>query len=370
MTNGVRPGAANRWFLLGLLFVLGFLSLLIFEPFASYAVMGLFLAYVTYPFYERFRDAVGYPRISSAVVTAIVFAVFIGPLVWVVFALVQDLTAIVRTLSPTEVRNMVELVVTRAYRLAGQQPPETGFATELLARVVPTVQSFLARQVSNLFGIITRMLLGLFLMAFVIYYAFIDGERLLEYTKSVMPLTDTQSDHLLGRVAATVDAAFLGQIVVSVAQGSIGAVGFVIFGVPNPIFWGVVMIILSIIPIVGAFLVWAPAGVILLAQGHTVSGIGLLLWGFVAVSLVDNWLRPYFVGARADIHPILVLLGVIGGIIVFGFIGFVVGPLILAMFVAVLNFWREDYLPLYRAEVEEAAEAAEAEAEAGGEDVA
>lgn len=356
MADGVQPGTANRWFIYGLVLVLGVLSFLVFKPFASYALMGLLLAYASYPVYEALRDTIGYPRVASATIVLVIFASVIGPLVLVTFALVQDLTNIARSLSPQEVRNMVELVLRRIYTLMGRDVPETGFATDVLARVVPTIQSYLTAQISNLFGILTRMFVGLFIMAFVIYYALVDGPRLLDYTRSVMPLTDVQSDHLMKRVKATVDAAFLGQIVVSIAQGAVGALGFAIFGVPNPIFWGFVMIILAVIPFVGAFLVWAPAAAIMLALGNTFGGVGLLLWGLLPVSLVDNWLRPYFIGSRAEIHPAIVLLGVMGGLLVFGFIGFVIGPLVLAMFIAVLNFWRKDYLPMYLEEVEEPVE--------------
>lgn len=359
MADGVKPGTANRWFIYGLVLVLGVLSFLVFKPFASYTFMGLLLAYASYPVYETLRDTIGYPRLASAIVVLAIFAVFIGPLVFVTFALVRDLTNIARSLSPQEVRTMVELVLTRAYTLAGRDVPETGFATDVLARVVPTVQSYLTAQISSLFRVLTRMFVGLFIMGFVIYYSLVDGPRLLEYTRSAIPLTDVQSEHLMARVKATVDAAFLGQIVVSVAQGAVGALGFAIFGVPNPIFWGFVMIVLAVIPFVGAFLVWAPAALILLALGDTVGGVGLLLWGLLPVSLVDNWLRPYFIGTRAEIHPAIVLLGVMGGLLVFGFIGFVVGPLVLAMFIAVLNFWRKDYLPMYMEEVEESVEPGE-----------
>lgn len=367
MDDEVQPGAANRWFIFGLILVLGVLSFLVFKPFASYTVMGLLLAYAAHPLYVQLEDVTGHPRVSAFVVVAFIFLVFIGPLVYVTLALVQDLTSIARTLTPEQVRNMVELIVRRIYTLAGRQPPETGFATEVLSRVVPTLKGVLTSQISNLFGIITRMAVGLFLMGFVIYYALVDGERLLEYTKSTMPLTQVQTDHLFKRIQATVDAAFLGQIVVSIAQGAVGAVGFLIFGIPNPIFWGFVMIILSVIPFVGAFIVWFPAGVILLATGNTVGGVGLILWGFLPVSLVDNFLRPYLVGSRAEIHPALVLLGVLGGLLVFGFIGFVIGPLVLATFIAVLNFWRKDYLPTYLEQVEEPVEPAEGAEGGGGE---
>lgn len=366
MAEGVRPGTANRWFIYGLVLVLGILSFLVVKPFASYTVMGLLLAYAFYdPIYTGLRDWSGSPRLASGAVVSLIFLILIVPLVYVSFALIQDLTSIARSLTPTQVRNMMDLLLRRVYSLAGQEVPETGFATEVLSRAVPTIQSYVTAQLSTLFGLVSRMMLGMFVMAFVIYYSLLEGERMLAYSKSVMPLTEEQSDRIVERVQATVDAAFLGQIVVSVAQGAVGAVGFAIFGVPNPIFWGLVMIILSIIPVIGAFFVWFPAAVILLAQGQTVSGVGLIIWGVVAVSLVDNVLRPYFIGARAEIHPAVVLLGVVGGLLVFGFIGFVIGPLVLAMFIAVMEFWRKDYLPMYLEEVEEPTDGEEAGGGAG-----
>ncbi len=334
---------ANRGFILGLLLVLGVLSFLIFAPFGSYIIMGLFLAYAVHPVYQWLEERLGdRPRVSAFLMLVLVFVIIIGPLVYVAFALVGDLTNIVRNYTPAEIRAFFELVVAESYSLVGREPPDPGFASEVLTRIVPTIQAYLTARLSTIFTLFTRLLVGLFLMAFVIFYALVDGRALLEYVRGTIPLSATQTDHLFKRIGDTVDAAFLGQIVVSIAQGTVGAIGFIIFGLPNPIFWGFVMIVLSIIPVVGAFLVWMPAGVVLMILGNTFGGVGILLWGLLPVSLIDNFLRPYLVGSRAEMHPVLVLVGVLGGLLVFGFIGFIIGPLILSLFVAVLNFWREE----------------------------
>ncbi|MCA1820154.1 MAG: AI-2E family transporter, partial [Halobacteriales archaeon] len=128
-------------------------------------------------------------------------------------------------------------------------------------------------------------------------------------------------------------------------QGVLGGIGFLVLGVPNAVLWGAVMAILALLPVLGTFMVWVPAAIYLFIQGHVWQGIAMLIWGtFVVMIFMDNVVRPRLIGNRADIHPMFVLVGVLGGAAVFGFVGLFLGPLLVGVTIAVLKVYEADYL--------------------------
>ena len=139
-------------------------------------------------------------------------------------------------------------------------------------------------------------------------------------------------------------AVLYGQVLTAVIQGALGGLGLLICGVPNPLFWGAIMMITAFVPLLGTPLIWVPAAVGLILDGQTTRGIVLLIYGATIVMNIDNFLRPRLVSGRSKVHPVLILIGVLGGLRVFGFIGMLVGPLILAVLVALIKFYEQNYM--------------------------
>jgi predicted PurR-regulated permease PerM len=163
----------------------------------------------------------------------------------------------------------------------------------------------------------------------------------------LLPIKRGHQAELLSSFEEITSGVIKGQVIVALIQGALGALGFYFFGVKSPILWGVVMAIFAFIPIFGTAVVWFPAGTILVLTGLLSKnvllvwkGMGLLVYGAVVVSSADNFLRPLVVGRKANVHPILVLLGVLGGLKAFGFIGFVIGPLILALLMTFIRIYQ------------------------------
>ena len=136
-----------------------------------------------------------------------------------------------------------------------------------------------------------------------------------------------------------INATIYGGVVVALVQGGLGAVGFLIVGLPAPVFWGTVMAFLSFVPIVGTSLVWLPAAVILFAQGVYLKSLILLAWGALVVSLSDNLLRPILIGGRTQVHTLLLFFGILGGLRFFGFLGLIAGPLVITICLAMIEIY-------------------------------
>jgi predicted PurR-regulated permease PerM len=171
----------------------------------------------------------------------------------------------------------------------------------------------------------------------------LDGPVILRTILSYVPLASGQREEILARFVSVTRDALRGSLLIGLIQGCLAALAFWVAGVPGPAFWGTVMVVLSIIPAVGASIVWIPAVIYLFLMGKVVAGVGLLAWCAVVVSSVDNFLRPRLIGRDARMSDLLILLSTLGGIVLFGAVGFIVGPIVAALFVTVWHLYGEEF---------------------------
>jgi predicted PurR-regulated permease PerM len=193
-----------------------------------------------------------------------------------------------------------------------------------------------------------NFLLQLFILLYAFFYFLVDGPAILKQILHYIPLSPNEEDQLLERFVSVTRATLRGSLLIGLIQGGVAGVAFWVAGVPGPAFWGTVMVVLSIIPAVGAGLIWVPAVVYLFMVGKVLAGVGLLIWCAVVVSTIDNFLRPRLIGRDARMSDLLILLSTLGGIVVFGAVGFIVGPIVAALFVTVWHIYGEafqDWLP-------------------------
>jgi predicted PurR-regulated permease PerM len=201
--------------------------------------------------------------------------------------------------------------------------------------------------VGSVLAAATRGVLGfslqLFILLYALYFFLVDGPSLLKRILYYIPLAEAEKEQLLGRFVSVTRATVKGSLFIGVIQGALAGLAFWAAGVPGPAFWGTVMVVFSIIPAVGPALVWIPAVIYLFLVGQVGAGIALLVWCALVVSTVDNLLRPRLIGRDARMSDLLVLLSTLGGIILFGAVGFIVGPIIAALFVTVLHLYGEAF---------------------------
>jgi predicted PurR-regulated permease PerM len=183
------------------------------------------------------------------------------------------------------------------------------------------------------------------LMVYLLFFFFRDGDRIVAGVARVLPLGEDRRLRMLLKFAQVARATVKGNLIVAAVQGGLGAVLFWIAGIQTAVFWGVVMAVLSLLPAVGAGLVWLPAALILFASGQVWQGVMVLLGGVFVIGLVDNVLRPILVGRDTKMPDYLILISTLGGIAVFGLAGFVAGPIIAALFLVIWELFAEEYTP-------------------------
>ncbi|OFW01349.1 MAG: hypothetical protein A3G20_07390 [Acidobacteria bacterium RIFCSPLOWO2_12_FULL_59_11] len=317
-----------------LFFLVAFLTLtiLLIWPVFPYVVLGILLTYLFYPLEKRLRKVIPSPGVRAGLLTLLATLAITFPLGYAIGRLTREIG------SPTQLDRMRQLLENARIWLNNHRAQLfTSWVTELAEQG----RNFFLGHIPNLFGSVFSIVLGLFVCLFVFYYFTKEGEHIWQSLMDVIPLPSRLKSDLNQEVTGVVRAIFYGQMLTAIIQGSIGGIGLVIFQVPQPFLLTALMILLAFLPFVGAPLVWVPAAVLKLMAGQTWQGVGLLIYGAVLVLNIDNVIRPRLIALHSQVHPVVILIGIIGGTQVFGFVGFLVGPVIFAIFLRLLRFFAE-----------------------------
>jgi predicted PurR-regulated permease PerM len=217
-------------------------------------------------------------------------------------------------------------------------PAEEAIATRA-SELVARVGTFLINNLRAATAGTVSLGLQLFVMLYAMYFFLMDGPRILSRMLYFTPLDDDDERKLIAQFVSVTRATIKGSIFVGLIQGALAGAAFFVLKIPGAAFWSTVMAVLSVIPVLGSGIIWAPAAVVLMATGRLAAGIGLGLWGLLIVSTIDNFLRPRLVGRDTKMHDLLVLLSTFGGLAMFGLVGFILGPIIAALFLTAWDLY-------------------------------
>ena len=206
-----------------------------------------------------------------------------------------------------------------------------------------SVSSFVFNQSASIAKSLGDTAVSIFILLLTVFFFFRDGADVTAFMKKMSPLPLKHENEIEKKLKGTTYAIVVGNFGTALLQGLAGAIGFWIAGVEHVILWGTVMAFASLIPYIGASIIWAPMAAIFLLQGNIVWGVFLVLWGLVIVSAVDNVARPYLIGSTSKMHPLATFLVVLGGIYVFGLKGIIFGPLILSLTVTIIHIYEMEY---------------------------
>lgn len=307
------------------------------------------LATLFFPLQQRSTERLNGRASLAAVLTLLtILFIVILPLFLVGWALAQESIELYERIAAGEVDLQAPVrFIERTLPLVAGYLESVGVeldrVREGLSNAAVTSSQFLASQALTFGQNALRFSVLLFLMLYILFFFLRDGERMVDTLIWVLPLGDRRERQLFAKFAEVSRATIKGTLVVGIVQGGLGGLLFWILGLPAPVFWGVVMAVLSFLPAVGAALVWGPAALVLLVTGEIAKGLILIVAGTLVVSLVDNILRPILVGRETRMPDFLVLLSTLGGLAVFGISGIVIGPIIAAFFLAVWAMFAREY---------------------------
>jgi predicted PurR-regulated permease PerM len=191
---------------------------------------------------------------------------------------------------------------------------------------------------------LTSAFFNLILFLLTLFFILRDGLKLRDELQSIAPVTPQRAKEVYVQLAKTVKGVLYSMVVVPVSQGILAMIGFALFGLPSPLFWGTVLIFVAIIPGIGSPLVWVPCAIYILVSNSVWQGVGMLLYGTFIISVSDNIIKPILLRETAQIHPLLAFFAILGGVLSFGPVGFLVGPVILSLMLSVVRIYRADVL--------------------------
>jgi len=315
---------------------------LLMKPFFGPIFWAVAIALIFHPVREMLARRLGNRPNSVALLTLIIcMVIVIIPVVILVMSLVGEGLGLYQKIQNGEIRPGEYIdQVNQSFPAIEAFLAEFGINFgELRDRVVSAFlggSQFLAKQALGLGQNTFQFFLGLALMVYLAFFLLRDGTKLVDLMIRALPLGDARERLLFAKFAEVTRATVKGNLLIAIIQGALGGLIFWILGITGALLWGVVMAIVSLIPAIGASLVWVPVAIYLAAVGDVVPAIVLTAYGAIVIGLADNVLRPIFVGRDTKLPDYIVLLSTLGGIVMFGINGFVMGPLVAALFMA---FW-------------------------------
>lgn len=317
-----------------------YLCWLMLRPFLGVLAWAIVLVIVFYPVHKNIASRIGRRSLSALVSCVLVVLVVVLPLALLVVTVIQELSKVVPNL-PTNLS-----------QLFSRQPAILGsLAQWMQARLgvdILGLQDFFIQQLRNvsegllgasfsLVGNIVTSIVKAFFVIFTMYYLFRDADKIVHKLPDALPLSREQSEALISRTQHVVSASVYGVVTIAALQGLLAGLAYWILGIPSPILWAVLTAFVCMIPIAGSFLVWVPLAIYLMVTGHWTKAVLLIVWGALVISTIDNLLRPKLVGTQTRLHELFIFFSVLGGISVFGLLGIVLGPVVLAITLGLLQ---------------------------------
>ena len=316
---------------------------LIVRPFVAVLAWATVLVIVFYPVHKQLAQRIKRPSLCALLSTTLVILIVVLPLVLLTAAVTDELTGVVRNM-PTymeHLRDPSSGVPGRVYYWIQQRMGvDAAGLQDFLGEQLKNYGSAIVGRSVGIMGNLVSAIVKTFFVIITMYYMFRDGEKIVGALPEVLPLSVEQSEEFIARINQVIGASVYGVVSIAFLQGVLGGLAFWILGVPSPLLWGVVMAILCMIPLAGSFFVWGPAAIYLMLTGHLTKGIILVIWGALVISTVDNILRPKLMQNQTKLHELLVLFAVLGGISMFGLLGIVLGPVILAITLGLLDTFK------------------------------
>jgi len=311
-------------------------------------LMAAIFSGLSNPVYERLLRLFGGRKTPAAGATLLLVLLFIAtPLAFFTVVVVSQASNVHQSMAPWVHEFLNESGGTDKFYESipfwDRLEPYRELITKKLGEVTAVVSSFLANSLSAATRGTADFLFKLFVMLYSMFFFLIHGRKVLDEAMALLPLREQDKADLLDKFVSVSRATLRGTLVIGFVQGGLVGMAFYVAGIKGAAFWATITAVLSIIPGIGAPLVWVPAVVYLLAVGRVGPAIGLFVWCAFVVGMADNFLRPILVGKDTKMPDILVLLSTVGGIVLFGAVGLVIGPIVAALFIAVWRIYRETF---------------------------
>ncbi len=338
----------NVYFFFAVLIGVTVLAFFVAKPFLVPLLVAAILAHLFQPVYGNILKITKNRKgISSAITCFLIALIIIIPLIFVSALVVNEVKGVITGLSENsasfgEIVSAINNKLSRIPFVENLNPQKYVTSEGIISAVKSFSQNTLSILQSTYRGVV-HFIFVVFIMFFSLFYLFIDGGRLAKAVMKLSPIKDKYEEVLLQKFSSIVRATLKGTTLIAIIQGTLGGILFWAAGVASPVLLGILMTISSVIPSIGSGLVWLPVGVIMIILGNYTAGMIILLVGALFISTIDNFIRPKLVGRDTQMHPLMILFSTLGGLAFFGISGFIAGPIVMSLFVALWDIYSLEF---------------------------
>lgn len=320
-----------------LLAIAGIAVISMWWPFWQILALAGIIAVLFSPLHKRIKERIKNPNLAATLSVILVLLIVLIPLWLIGQLLFNELADVYNKYRLGQLNfSQNEFIKSLPPQWLSLAQSISNDASAIVSKFTSSAFVFVSQMLSNL----AAFFVSLFLLGFMVFFMLRDGAKIKQALIDLSPLPADYESALAAKIESAVSGVVKGSFLVALIQGFVATVGFMIFGVPQPILWGAFTVIAALVPTVGTSISIIPAVLYLFITGHTGAGVGMLIWGALAVGLIDNVVSPKLIGSKIQMHPLLVLLSIIGGLQIFGFLGFMFGPILMAIFLALLDIYR------------------------------
>lgn len=325
----------NKILIAAVVIALVILSFFLLQPILMSIILGFVLAFIFVPVYNWIHKLIKSKNLSALIVTILLIAIIVIPIILFLPTMINESIKIFTGAQQldfvTPLKNLLPSLFQSDTLSAQVDSILHTFITKLTTGAVDAVSNFLIN--------IPVISLQFTVILFTFFFVMRDKEEFIEYIKSVLPFQKEIQEKLLKATKDVTTSVLYGHVIIGILQGLVAGTGFFLFGVPSPLLFTILAVIAGILPILGPALIWIPVAIYLLISGNNVPAIGVTIFGLASIT-VDSFLRPLIVSKRLTMNSLLVLLGMIGGFFIFGALGFILGPLVIAYLLIFLEVYR------------------------------
>jgi predicted PurR-regulated permease PerM len=322
---------------ISLIVVLLFLTILVIKPIFISISFGILLAYVFYPVYKFSLKYFKNPTLTAFILCFVLLMIIIVPLLFFASSLLNQMIGVYLAVQKLNLAQILQQTIP-SFLTSSEI---TNVLTTSLNGLVPKLLSYTLVKISDIVFNLPSILLNFFVIIFIFFFTLRDGQKTIEYLKSLSLFSKEVEEKFFNQFKDITYSVLYGQVFVGIIQGITAGIGYFVFGVSNVMILSLLTTIAAIFPILGAWAVWVPVDIYLFASGKTGLALGMLIYGTIFTSTIDNVIRPIIISRRTNINSGIIMAGMIGGFFVFGIMGFILGPLILAYFVLIIELYRK-----------------------------
>ena len=344
----------KKYVILALIILVVYAVFLIIKPILIPILSGAVLAYIFYPVYKMIHKKTKIKTLSAAIMSIIIILLLVIPGFFLLNVISRE-TYLSYALIKQKVKGGIvkecakqDSLVCNIINEFQEYTSDPKFQFYLEQGLGKLTSSF-AEAITKFIFSIPKRILEIFIAFFVMYYLFKDGDNIIPKVQNLLPVDKKHQQIIIKQSKLITYGVIYGAILVALIQGVLGTMGFYIFGISTPIVWGILMAFCALVPVIGTAIIWLPAAIVLMINGY-IGGesiliwksIGLIIYGILIIASVDNLIKPKIISAKTRIHPIIILIGVIGGIALLGFIGALIGPLLLSLSITIAKIYQKD----------------------------